>query len=410
MKKYLIYILLASALLGLYFSIILTIHHVDSSYQSFIVDSLCGNNSQSGCNVVNRSDISEFMGLPLALWGFFFYATVLFTAIFYMVTGAISFLQIIVPFAVFAGVADIGLLLYSVAALDTICIMCSITYVSTAGILFALISMLVKGEGFMPDISKIKSLQTTIKLPLILAILLIPVTGGFVYNFADTNSAKNNNGGSDQKYLYYLEKSIQAFVNDYDNGEINSFDVRAESRKGATRPILDIVEFADFLCPYCKITGASLKEFVNKYPDEVSVTYRNYPLDQKCNPQMQRQLHDGSCALSYAAYCAGEQNRFWDIHDLFYQNQANFGHSVKESDIYALVSKTSVNMAAFKQCMSSDKAKNSIKEDIDVAGRLNLTGTPSIYINGRKVEGGFIEFLAERLLMREKQKLMQPGH
>lgn len=143
---------------------------------------------------------------------------------------------------------------------------------------------------------------------------------------------------------------------------------------------LTIVEFADFACPYCAKAHHFARKVVDRYPGRVKFIYRDLP------------LHENSVDLALAARCAGEQGKFWDMHDQLFANQAvlnTTGEPLKNT-IYNLAGTIGVNAALFDKCFEDQKYVTSIATDFNDALALKVEGTPSWFINGR-VMSGYLE-------------------
>jgi protein-disulfide isomerase len=158
---------------------------------------------------------------------------------------------------------------------------------------------------------------------------------------------------------------------------------------GSARPKITIVEFADFNCPYCGRSYPTIREISLTYKDQVKIIYRDFP------------LRDGSVALALAGRCAGEQGLFWLMHDKLFQNQG----IASSEEINALALQIGADLAKFNDCLTSQKYLPQIEQDLLDGQSLNITGTPTWFINGHKVEGEiprqtFIE-LVENLIKDE---------
>ena len=404
-KKY-IYIALAASVIGVIVTVILSLHHYNMNYQSALLDAVCGVKGDTGCNIVNRSDASEFLGYPLALWGFIFYLLSFALLLFYLITPASGLLQTLFLMSAFAFAVDIGLFLYSIAALNVVCNMCILSYLATLAILFfTFLSISKIKEGFMPNLESIRTRNIQLPYALIAVIILVFVSGGMLQAVAkgsSTNKGSESTGSS----KYHLEKAIEAYFSEYDNAKVVLKNPISVAKKGAVNSAITITEYADFMCPHCQYAATKINDLYKKNPKTVSVVYRHFPLDNKCNPSMKRQLHEGACLLSYASQCAKEQNKFWPMHDAIFKKQEAWsrqGVSIKE--INKLAARISLNRSTFNKCMNSDKAKKAVAADIKEAMRLGISGTPAIYINGRDMKTGLVDFLFEQLLIRESNKL-----
>ncbi len=88
----------------------------------------------------------------------------------------------------------------------------------------------------------------------------------------------------------------------------------AERLRGDPNAVITIVEFADFQCPYCKQTEATLNDLLERYPGQVRLAFRDFPLGS---------IHPYAEKAAEAARCAGKQGKFWDFHDALFAIRAN---------------------------------------------------------------------------------------
>ncbi len=127
-----------------------------------------------------------------------------------------------------------------------------------------------------------------------------------------------------------------------------------------------------------------LKEVLGRYPDDVRVVLRHYPLDTACNPDLKRQLHPTACLAAQAAECAGEQGAFWSYADRLFGNQGVY--SFKDLEAYAR--ELGLDGARFRNCLIEGRGREWVRQDLEEARRIDVRVTPTLIINGRKKEGG----------------------
>ena len=96
-------------------------------------------------------------------------------------------------------------------------------------------------------------------------------------------------------------------------------------------------------------------------------------------------VHPGACKLSYAAYCAGRQNKFHEFHDQLFTLQMYF-EVVTQDKISKLANSLKLDMAAFNNCASSKEIRDVIKKQIEVAKKFDIKHTPTVYINGKRLK------------------------
>ncbi|MBI1909603.1 MAG: thioredoxin domain-containing protein [Deltaproteobacteria bacterium] len=139
-----------------------------------------------------------------------------------------------------------------------------------------------------------------------------------------------------------------------------------------------IVTFSDFECPFCRRAAFSLKPFLGEYRRQVRFLYLHYPLDMACNPNMERPLHQYSCLAAKATFCAHQKGRFWEYHDLVFENQRRLSHAL----LSRLADKVGLSEDEFNRCLASDEVAKQLQEDIAAGNQLDIHGTPAIYVNG----------------------------
>lgn len=146
---------------------------------------------------------------------------------------------------------------------------------------------------------------------------------------------------------------------------------------GPSNAPVTIIEFGDFSCPYCQASYAGVKNIQANYSDKVRIIYRDYP------------LHDNSIFLALSARCAGEQGKFWQMHDVFYENQAKFNLTQEELSIAipALAETLGLNTEQFQDCLDTQKYFPQIKQDYDDGTFLQIQGTPTWFINNKSFTG-----------------------
>lgn len=162
--------------------------------------------------------------------------------------------------------------------------------------------------------------------------------------------------------------------------------------KGATKPAVTIVEFSDFECPYCREVQSTLRRVMQTYGKNVRLVFKHLPLAG----------HRNSLPAARAAYCAGEQDRFWQFHDaLFATENLSAGGGLN-----AIAADLGLGLAKFQTCLSSEQSGTAIVKDIETARRFRIESTPSFIVNGKLVQGalGFADF--QEIIERELNQVV----
>jgi protein-disulfide isomerase len=144
-----------------------------------------------------------------------------------------------------------------------------------------------------------------------------------------------------------------------------------------------LVEFSDFQCPACLAVQAPLKEILKKYEGKVEFVYRHFPLTN---------IHKNAQMASYASEAAAIQGKFWEMHDLLFSKQSEWSTiSDPKSKFIEYATTLGLDKDKFATDIDSQGVKDLVSVDMLASTRYRLTGTPTFYINGAKVEFGNIE-------------------
>ena len=176
------------------------------------------------------------------------------------------------------------------------------------------------------------------------------------------------------------------------------------SKKEAT---LTVVEFADFLCPYCKKAYKVLKNFQKAHP-MVRTEYMHFPLDSTgCVPTENIVKDSISCFLPKAVFCANKQNFGHSLQNFIYDHQESFAQhrdlETIQSQLETFLNKHGIQISLFEKCVMSQEATHTIHNQIQVAKKLNITGTPVLFVNGKKIMPVAIQLTLEKILKHQQQ-------
>jgi protein-disulfide isomerase len=147
-----------------------------------------------------------------------------------------------------------------------------------------------------------------------------------------------------------------------------------ERTRGASDAPVTIVEFSDFQCPYCQKAYVTVRSLLEKYPDKVRLAYRDFPLSQ---------IHPQADLAAEASRCALEQGKFWEYHDLLFENPSRLDREFLEQHAAVLA----LDGQEFAVCLDSGRHKPAIEQDRQEGLRAGVSGTPGFFINGIFVSG-----------------------
>ena len=156
-------------------------------------------------------------------------------------------------------------------------------------------------------------------------------------------------------------------------------DLASAPFTGSDRPTVTVVEFADFECPVCKNLHEQLRTMLPTYP-QVKFYFKDYPIEQ---------IHPWAKTAALAGRCAYTQNpkSFWKIYDSFYDGQDLISAANAWDKAMDFAGQAGLDQAAFKSCLASKAAADAVDASVANARTLEVSSTPTVFINGRRVVG-----------------------
>lgn len=142
------------------------------------------------------------------------------------------------------------------------------------------------------------------------------------------------------------------------------------------------IEFGDYQCPACGVMYQPVKDLVNKYKNQVTFIFRNYPLTN---------IHPNALTASYVAEAAGLQGKFWEMHDKLYETQDEWSSvslDKREAVFAGYASDLKLNVDQFKKDLTSTQVADKINRDRNIGKQnYNIQSTPSFVLNGTVITG-----------------------
>jgi protein-disulfide isomerase len=155
-------------------------------------------------------------------------------------------------------------------------------------------------------------------------------------------------------------------------------------RKGSDSAKVTVVEFSDFECPACARAEPVLREVIESMGSKILFVFRNYPLDKACNGGVKNDMHKFACQAAVVGRCAGQFGKFWQFHDKSFAEQ----DKISLENIKSWGRDAGLTASQIDQCLASNDIMAKIKDDIAQGDLAGVTGTPAIFINGKKYAGG----------------------
>ena len=194
--------------------------------------------------------------------------------------------------------------------------------------------------------------------PVIVIVLFVALAAGIAVYLSNQTSASGGAANASQNAA--LEKNSGG-------GHI----------RGKASAAVTLVEFGDYQCPSCGYYYPMVEELLSRYPDRVKLEFHHYPLIQ---------MHAHALAAAMAAEAAGEQGKYWEMHDKLYQHQPEWSMLPNpETQFLAYAGDIGLNANQFMRSVKSLDVEKRILEDIQRGSNAKVEGTPTFFINGRSL-------------------------
>jgi protein-disulfide isomerase len=158
--------------------------------------------------------------------------------------------------------------------------------------------------------------------------------------------------------------------------DINKIDLSKAQIKGKSNAKVTIVEYSDFQCPYCaRATTEAVAQIIKDYVDtgKVRLIFRHFPLS----------MHQNAAKAAEVAECAGDQGKFWEMHDKLFANQ----QALDVESLKKYASDLGLDTTKFNTCLTTGAKQSIVQAQVSEGSRFGVTGTPTFFINGKQVVG-----------------------
>jgi len=146
---------------------------------------------------------------------------------------------------------------------------------------------------------------------------------------------------------------------------------------GNEKATVTVVEYLDFECEACRAYYPITTQLKEEFKDSMRLVIRYFPLGG----------HRNSRTSAYAAEAAGKQGKFWEMYDLLYTNQGDWGEqeTANQAQFEKYAIEIGLDMEKYRKDVTSEEVKKRIDDSYNEAMSLDLQGTPSFFLNGRKI-------------------------
>ena len=147
---------------------------------------------------------------------------------------------------------------------------------------------------------------------------------------------------------------------------VQSFD----HSRGPDHAAVTVVEFGGFECPNCKQAAPAVKLLLERFDERVRFVFRNFPLTE---------VHPHALLAAQAAEAASAQGKFWEMHDLLFENQTH----LKAQHLHSYAERLGLDMARYTAEMDDEIYLQRVREHMESARQSGVRGTPTFFVNGR---------------------------
>lgn len=139
-----------------------------------------------------------------------------------------------------------------------------------------------------------------------------------------------------------------------------------------------LVEYSDFQCPACGAYYPIVKQLNLEFAGRIQFVYRHFPLTQ---------IHANANLAALSAEAAGKQNKFWEMHDIIFENQSKWSGEKNAKDLFVeYAQKLNLDVEKFKNDLDSDEVQEKVANDYQSGIRLGVNATPTFFLNGTKLQ------------------------
>jgi protein-disulfide isomerase len=175
-----------------------------------------------------------------------------------------------------------------------------------------------------------------------------------------------------------------ADVSKIDNNSILAASVDsgniADHVEGNKESKVILIEYGDFQCPGCGAAYTNVKTLMGEYGDRVAFVFRNFPLTS---------IHPNAKVAAAAAESAGLQGKYWEMHDVLYQNQSaweNLDTSKRTDAFVSFASQIGLDTAKFEEGLANPDVIKKVNFDLTLGKRNSVSSTPTFFLNGEKLD------------------------
>lgn len=342
----------------------------------------CNVNDVLSCDQVAQSPYSEIAGIPLGVFGIGFFGAmlVLLLTSFFKEDANKDTLPFYKTLAIIGAVSSVALFALSHFSVGALCPTCLGIYLVS----FAQLGLVLWRKGIFPAQYAKENYYNGATYA---AVVLAVVVGAYQFFKPTSHDNPNQIPQNTQNPAAPDPGQQQADPSQMVAGKVHDIGISKSAyaglgedyRAGSDEAKVVIQEFADYQCPACSKAAQSVQLLKREYGDRILVVFRNYPLDNACNPAISGEFHKFACDAAILTRCAGRQGKFWPLHDMIFANQ----DQIDAKSLESMARSVGLTDSAIAECRASKDILAKIKDDIKVGEKLSVSATPSLFINGK---------------------------
>lgn len=364
------------AVVGIITTIKLAVIYYNANFNPYALSSFCSVNDFIDCDGIARTPEAQFLGIPLAYWGMFYYAFVFLMLFAQKLKNMklFKFMEVfknpmdyIASLGLFAFCISMILLCLSLFDIKKLCVLCAFTYILNLAI--GCVATDFKNGGFIHSVKQsINDFLDAIKIKkyLIALIAVLAVAVGFLtytrVTFKFAPQVKRQ-----MEFKEFKHKKNQYAVKGNLLGDENAKTI--------------VYVYSDYQCPICPVHNVMVHKLAKEMKN-IKIVHKNLPLDTSCNAYLQSPFHQGSCIDAQYVIAAEKQGKLWDMNEILFEKKPQ-----TEDEILKLVENKGFNLEKLQEDANSLETMNQIKDEIDFAYKHGINGTPSTMINNEVYVG-----------------------
>ena len=364
------------AVVGIITTIKLAVIYYNANFNPYALSSFCSVNDFIDCDGIARTPEAQFLGIPLAYWGMFYYAFVFLMLFAQKLKNMklFKFMEVfknpmdyIASLGLFAFCVSMILLCLSLFDIKKLCVLCAFTYILNLAI--GCVATDFKNGGFIHSVKQsINDFLDAIKIKkyLIALIAVLAVAVGFLtytrVTFKFAPQVKRQ-----MEFKEFKHKKNQYAVKGNLLGDENAKTI--------------VYVYSDYQCPICPVHNVMVHKLAKEMKN-IKIVHKNLPLDTSCNAYLQSPFHQGSCIDAQYVIAAEKQGKLWDMNEILFEKKPQ-----TEDEILKLVENQGFDLEKLQEDANSLETMNQIKDEIDFAYKHGINGTPSTMINNEVYVG-----------------------